>query len=806
VSAGAFAGRRGLPTEIVLVALLGASGCAALIYQVVWFQLLGVVLGASAVSVGILLATFMGGMSLGSGLCARFVSFRYHPLRALACLELGIALLGLAVLGALPALGGIYAAFGGTGTTGLLLRALIACLCLLPPTALMGATLPLVARWNKTTPSGIARIGFLYCSNIVGAVGGAVLAGFYLLREHDVAFATYFAVALNLVVTSCAFALARKKLPEPTQAARGVREIDVGSWPVYVTIAFSGMTALAAEVVWTRTLSLLLGATVYAFALIVAVFLFGLGLGSGVGALLGRTVDARAGLGACQLLLCVAIVWGAYALAQQLPYWPLDVTLPTPNAVALQLDLMRVTYGILPATVLWGASFPLALAALAARDLDSARLVGNVYVANTLGAVCGAIATSLLLIPSLGSQGTQRALIVTAAVSGALALVRLERTRSRFMYPGTAAAGIALVAAFVYAVPDLPRELVAFGRFLPTRATGTEVVFAREGRAASIAVSEENGIRTFHSAGKPQASTHAQDMRLQRMLGHLATLTPASGRSYLVIGLGAGVTAGAVAIDPRAERVVVAEIEPLALQAAAEYFRAENFAVVDNPIVEILIDDGRHYLATTDATFDAITSDPLDPWVKGAAALYTREFWQLARARLNPGGVVTVFVQLYETTEAAVKSEIASFLEVFPNGAVFANTAQGMGYDLVLLGRAGDAPIDVEGIQRRLATIEYERVRRSLADVGFRSAAELFGTYVGDASDLAAWLQDAKLNTDRNLRLQYLAGEGLNTYAADAIYRSMTASGVEFPEDLFSGSPELLEQLRRRIHRNFAHD
>jgi spermidine synthase len=789
----------------LVVVLLGASGCAALIYQVIWFQLLGIVLGASAVSVGILLATFMGGMCLGSGLCARFISAQHHPLRVLACLELGIGLLGLGVLIALPALGGIYTAFGGAGTSGILLRALVACLCLLPPTVLMGATLPVAARWTQTTPTGIARIGFLYCSNIVGAVGGAVLAGFYLLREHDVAVATYLAVALNLAVALGAFALGVKAPPEPPQAAHRSSTVNVGSWPVYVTIALSGMTALAAEVVWTRTLSLLLGATVYAFALIVAVFLFGLGLGSGVGALLGRTLDARAALGACQILLCAAIAWGAYALGQQLAYWPLDVTLPTPSAVALQLDLLRATYAMLPATLLWGASFPLALEALAGRDLDPARLVGAVYLSNTLGAVCGAVATSLVLVPWLGSQGTQRALIVTAGLSAALVLVGLVRRRG-YVHAGTLAAGIALVAALAYAVRDLPRELVAFGRFLPTRAIGTEVIYAREGRSASIAVSEEDGIRTFHSAGKPQASTHAQDMRLQRMLGHLATLIPASGRSYLVIGLGAGVTAGAVAIDPRAERVVVAEIEPLTQDAAAEYFRAENFAVVDNPIVDIRIDDGRHYLATSDATFDAITSDPLDPWVKGAAALYTREFWQLVRGRLNPGGVVTVFVQLYETTEAAVKSEIATFLEVFPSGAVFANTARGMGYDLVLLGRAGDTPIDVEGIERRLATIEYERVRRSLGDVGFRSAVDLFGTYVGGASNLAGWLEDARLNTDRNLRLQYLAGEGLNTYEADAILRRMTASGIEFPEDLFSGSPELLEQLRRRIQRNAARD
>jgi spermidine synthase len=787
--------------------MLGASGCAALIYQVVWFQLLGVVLGASAVSVGILLATFMGGMCLGSGLYARFVAPRYDPLRVLGCLEVGIAILGVGVLVALPAIGGIYTALAGTGTSGLLLRALIACACLLPATVLMGATLPAVARWTETTRDGVARIGLLYCGNVAGAVIGAVLAGFYLLREHDVAFATVFAASLNLGVALFAFALARKTRHAIPRATNGNGEMSAAPWPIYLTIALSGMTALAAEVVWTRALSLLLGATVYAFALIVAVFLLGLAIGSGIGAQLARKVDARSALGACQVLLCFAIAWGAYALARQLPYWPLDVTLPAPSAVALQLDLIRAAYAILPAALLWGASFPLALAALGAREADPARVVGNVYVANTLGAVCGAIATSLVLIPWLGSRGTQQALIVAAAFAGALALAHfVGRVERRLARSGAAAATLAIVSALVLAVPDLPRELVAFGRFLPTRGVGADVVYAGEGASASIAVSEENGVRTFHSAGKPQASTHVQDMLLQRMLGHLATLVPESGRSFLVIGLGAGVTAGAVAIDPRAERVVVAEIEPLALHAAAEYFRPENFAVVDNPIVDIRIDDGRHYLATTDATFDAITSDPLDPWVKGAAALYTREFWQLARSRLNPGGVVTVFVQLYETTEEAVKSEIASFFEAFPNGAVFANTVQGMGYDVVLLGRSGDALIDVDAIQRRLASVEYEPVRRSLAEVGFHSAVDILGTYVGSATDFAEWLEKARLNTDRNFRLQYLAAEGFNVYAADAIFRRMIASGVEIPVGVFSGSSEQLEQLRGRVLVNREHD
>jgi spermidine synthase len=288
-------------------------------------------------------------------------------------------------------------------------------------------------------------------------------------------------------------------------------------------------------------------------------------------------------------------------------------------------------------------------------------------------------------------------------------------------------------------------------------------------------------------------------MRLQRMLGHLTTLAADRPSSVLVIGLGAGITAGAVSIDPDVEHVVVAEIEPLVPQVAREYFAAHNYAVLDSGKVTVRIDDGRHFLATTARTFDGITSDPLDPWVKGAAALYTREFWQLAKARLNPGGVVTVFLQLYESTEDAVKSEVATFFEVFPNGALFANTVDGRGYDAVLLARAGDAPINVDQMAARLRGVEHERVARSLREVGFATAADLLGTYAAHATDLHAWLADAEINTDRNLRLQYLAGEGLNLYAADAIFANLRSSGATLPPTLFKGSAAELEAIRQRV-------
>jgi spermidine synthase len=345
----------------------------------------------------------------------------------------------------------------------------------------------------------------------------------------------------------------------------------------------------------------------------------------------------------------------------------------------------------------------------------------------------------------------------------------------------------------------VPGVLVAYGRFAAARIGQADVFYTGEGINASVAVSRlGNGVLNYHNAGKVQASSEPQDMRLQRMLGHLTTLVPASPKDVLVIGCGAGVTAGAVSIDPAVERQTIAEIEPLVPEVVSTYFGEQNFNVVRNPKVRIEIDDARHFLLTTDRKFDAITSDPLDPWVKGAAMLYTTEFFTLVKDRLNPGGVVTLFVQLYESNLAAVKSEIATFLEVFPNGVVFGNTQEGRGYDLVLLGQVEPTRINVDDIEARLNRPEYEPIKRSLAEIGMRSAVDLFSTYAGSKADLEPWLADAVINRDGNLRLQYLAGLGLNLYQADSIYASMLQYG-DRPTNLFVGSEETMRALLEGI-------
>ena len=211
-AAGPEVAQRWLPA---LLLLFVGSGCAALIYEVVWFQLLQLSIGSSAVSLGVLLGIYMGGMCLGSLLLPRYLSPSWHPLRVYAALEAGIGLFGVVVLFAVPVVGQIYTQIAGTGQVSLVLRAIVASICLLPPTLLMGATLPAIARWVETTPRGVSWLGYFYGGNLAGAVAGSLLAGFYLLRVYDMPTATAVAVVLNLVVAGLAVLVARRALLTP---------------------------------------------------------------------------------------------------------------------------------------------------------------------------------------------------------------------------------------------------------------------------------------------------------------------------------------------------------------------------------------------------------------------------------------------------------------------------------------------------------------------------------------------------------------------------------------------------------------
>jgi spermidine synthase len=445
---------------------------------------------------------------------------------------------------------------------------------------------------------------------------------------------------------------------------------------------------------------------------------------------------------------------------------------------------------------------------------DPARLVASIYAANTLGAILGAIAFSTLLIGWLGVQGSQQLLVALSAIAALITLAPLVKphstasaapgacgSRSVPQFVSMISLAAALVAAFwlATAIPPTPGELIAHGRRLPTRTGRYKVLAQAEGQTASIAITElDGGVRNFHVSGKIEASSEPQDMRLQRMLGHIPALLHPRPKSVLVVGCGAGVTAGSFLCYPAVERVVICEIEPLIPPLVAKYFDEENYGVVTDDRVEIVYDDARHYVLTTREKFDVITSDPIHPWVKGAATLYTREYFERCKQRLNPGGVISQWVPLYESSTAAVKSELATFFHVFPGGTLWSNDQEGLGYDTVLLGHAEPLTINLDQLQERLERRDYLPVALSLHQVGFRSALDLVATFAGTADGLQPWLADAQINRDRNLRLQYLAGTGANTYREYQIYNEILKYR-QYPSHLFTGSDETLRELKRRL-------
>ena len=786
-----------------LLFLFAASGFCALIYEVVWYQLLQLAIGSTSVSLGILLATFMGGLCIGSLWLPNLRTMQRAPLRAYAMLEAGIAVCAVLVELGLPYLDRAYIAGAEHGLPSMLLRGVLAAACMLLPTILMGASLPTILRCFQHEQDDTVTLAYFYGANTFGAVAGCIVAGFVLLRFYNALTATLFAAAINVAVAACSLALARHMpamepaapMPSPAPAtghAAGAR------WLVFFVIALSGATALGAEVVWTRLLSMLLLGTVYVFSIILAVFLLGLAAGSGISTRVLRrmSMDARSGLGWSQVCIACGIAWTAFAIIHVLPGWVDDV-LTTQDAWRIYwLDLKRCLVAILPAAFFWGASFPLACAALQEPNDDPGKIAGKVYAANTLGGIVGALAVSLILIPWVGSQQTQK-LLVIVSITGALVLLG----RALFTLKGSAAvvAGVILAMVLAGSIDPVPGELIAYGRKMALNAGGSTVLYAAEGRNSSVAITQwGNGTIYVNVNGHVEATTEIYDMKLQRMVGHLPALLHPNPQSVLGIGFGAGVSAGTFTLYPSVRDITVCEIEPLIPPASTRFFGNEDYHVALDPRTHIVFDDARHYLLTTTKKFDIIASDPLDVFIKGTAALYSKEYFEAVKAHLTPGGLFTLYVPLYETDEPTIRSELATFFTAFPNGTVWVNLRDGLGYDMVFMGQDAPLKIDLDEVLARVSRPDFARVRESLSEVGINSITDLFSMYTGNATTLAPWLKGAEISTDDDLRLSYLAGWGINSDLADALYRKMLVLRKP-PVDLFAGSREQRDRLFRQM-------
>ncbi|MEQ9460872.1 MAG: fused MFS/spermidine synthase [Phycisphaeraceae bacterium] len=811
---------------LMLILAFVVSGWSALIYEVVWFQLLRVTIGGSALALAVVLATYMGGMGLGSWLAPRLVPERWRADRVYGVIEVLIALLGIAMPAVVFGLGRWYVELALAGGGGWWVRSVVCALVLLPPTVLLGATLPVVSRAVAMEGGVASRVGGLYAANLVGATLGGVTAGFVLLPVLDVYATSLVAAGGNLlaaVLVLGAFgfwrAETRSKSAGESSTVDVARLVSTADrWVVLLVVMGSGFMALMAQVVWTRLLSLQFGATVYTFSIIVSVFLAGLGLGSMVGSRVGLRAE-RSGsgsaalvcLGVAQLLAGLGVAWAMWAIMNVSIEWGRSMIGSTRMDRVFFNDARRALVILLPATLAWGATFPLAVSAWrAGRGRgEPGREVGALLAGNTLGAVGGALIGTLVAIPWLGTLWCQQVLVIGSSALGAAALVvamcsagwvELRSSRWLFGLPWWFHGVVMLMLmAWVLSWPVQPAdELVLWGRKANVRMLVPESEYLAEGRYASVGVAPVPGApshRNLHVSGKVVASTVPEDMRLQRMLGHLPALIHPEPKSVLIVGMGMGTTAGSFVLYPSIERIVICEIEPVVAEAAT-YFGQVNHDLMDDPRTEVVIDDARHYLATTDERFDIITSDPIHPWVKGAAALYSEEYFALMRDRLKDGGLITQWIPLYETSGEAVKSELVTFFSVLPETTVWSTDLTHAGYDVVLLAGRESVQIDLAAYQSSVEANPL--VKRALVEIGFDAMLPMLRMYAGAAADMRGWLADTPVNRDVSLRLEYLAGLSLNQQRSQEIYAELVSHRRE-PDRVFLGPEDIIRALWERI-------
>ncbi len=799
------------------------SGVAGLLYEVVWTRLLGLVFGHTVYAITTVLAAYMGGLALGSVVMGRRADGMRRPLRAYALLEGAIGLYCLATPVLFGAADATYLwahrwlqpSAAGSAALHLLLSAAL----LLPPTTAMGATLPIlsraVVRRSQLAPS---EVGTLYGVNTWGAVLGTAATGFALIPALGLRATILIGVALNLGVAALALGLERwaarageaeAPVPEaPAAEAPGPERTPLHVVVTLAALGVSGAASMAYEISWTRALSLALGSSTYAFTAMLTTFLVGLALGAVLVSRLMRR--RRPGLVAFGLVE-VGIALLAVALLPALGRLP-DVAL-------LVLRRTGVTHGtvlgtqfalsfavmIVP-TLLVGATFPLAIAAVGGGLKRLGRDVGAIYGANTLGTIVGSIAAGFVLIRTIGIQDTVLAAAVANLAAGvAVLLAAPGRRRGRGVL---AAALAAAFGALVLVTPHWDPRVMTTGvgvyaqalvsrdrDALRTFAEGRELLLYDEGINTTVSVVRDPGATILTVNGKADASNDS-DMQTQLLLGHLGALLHPQPRRALVVGLASGVTVGAIAQHPL-ERVDVAELEP-AMVDASRFFLVENRNVLADPRVRVVEGDGRSILQTATQPYDVIVSEPSNPWIAGVASLFTVEFYRAARERLSPGGVFVQWLQNYSMFGRDMQMVVRTFQEVFPHVSVWMAGPN----DFLLVATPRPLRLDFGEIERRVASSrglreDLERFRWSGENLAFRF-------FLGE-EDARRYAAGAPLNTDDRPLLEFSAPLALfQSSASDNEAAIRSFRDVERP-DVAGLDPRLVTGARGHVAAAQAH-
>ncbi|MGH9400414.1 MAG: fused MFS/spermidine synthase, partial [Thermoanaerobaculia bacterium] len=753
----------------LLFAVFLLSSAASLVYEIAWVRRLCLVFGSTTLAISTVLAAFMAGLALGSFAIGRYADrHASKAVRLYGALELGIALFGAVMPWLLQAVEAAYLplapALEDSPPTFFAVQFLLAGAVLAVPTAMMGGTLPLLARAVVEADEEVPRqVGALYAANTVGAGLGAAAAAYSLLPFYGLRQTELTAVAASVAAGLTALAIGRR-----LAAAGPVVETDAPKSPLplspeaktlLVGIALSGFAAMACAVAWSRVLALVLGSSVYSFGMTVLVFLIGLSAGSALFALLSRGKRRAASIFAASQVAATVALTAAILVVPRLPALFLR-GFPAAQASFGMLqawDFVLAALLLLPSAVLFGIAFPAAIAATSGSLETLGRGVGRVTAANTLGTVAGAFCAGFLLIPRVGLKTTLAAAAAAAAAAG-IAALRLEAaSRRRRVLTGVAAAGFAAVLL----LPQWPRQILTMGASVYARswanpdvflavASTRQVLFYKDGVSTTLSVVRQNAKSYYASNGKTDASTDPGDMANQIFLGQIPMLLHPDPQEVFILGLGTGVSAAAVARYP-VHSIEIVDIEP-AGREAARLFEAENRSVLADPRVRLIAADGRNRLLAQPKRYDVIVSDSSDVWVAGVGNLFTQEFYALAKKRLKPRGLMVQWFHMHSLPPDQLKLIVATFQFVFPYTSLWRPNHG----DIILVGSADRVVWDWPRLAERFQNVPG--VSQDLLSIGIWHPLAVFAAYVCDGQELAAMLRGVpRTHTDDRPVIEYLS-------------------------------------------------
>jgi predicted membrane-bound spermidine synthase len=743
----------------LVMACLFVSGLAGLLYEIVWARYLALFLGHSSYAVVAVLVAFMGGLALGNAWIGSLADRSRKPLVFYGWIEVGIGLYALVF----PAYyGACRAAFVGLaqrlepGSTVLeVLKLAFSLATILAPTVLMGGTLPLLARLLARSLAEVRpSVATLYAINSAGAVVGCWLADFRLIPALGLRPTLCVGAALNLAAGAAALLGGRFLRDRPEAGERAAPEAGVTAESysrgdlslALVAIAASGFVAMLYEVAWTRLLALALGSTTHAFSLMLMTFIAGIAAGAWLVSRGTMPRGAFRAFGWAEVALALAVCLSMFLYAY-LPFWFARLAsfiVRTDQAYPLvELAQGGLCFAVMfIPTVCLGMTLPLASRVATAEVQRTGRSVGRVFAVNTLGTVLGAALTGVWVLPALGLA---RTFALGVALNAAIGLAILLRGQARVRPPFRAlalaggAVGLALAgqsldstwqrafALGLFRYPKPPQSRADYWDLV----RNTDVAYHRDGAGSTVAVlrcrKQRREDLSLMVNGKPEASS-AGDMPTQLLSGHLPLLLQPTARQVLVVGLGSGVTCGAVLRHPTVERLEVVEISPEVV-AAARRFGPYNDQALDNPRLHLVVEDAKTYLQTARRTYDLIISEPSNPWMAGVASVFSREFYEDCRARLRPEGLMVQWVQLYETSDAAFDIMLRTFGAVFPSFGAW----EGAAGDMLLIGSNQPLQVDLGAFCRRFeqAAIKADLARAGIARLPVLLAHEVISPQNG---------------------------------------------------------------------------